>query len=90
MTLTEAAACGTPAVATRIPGHRDAVRDGIGGILVDSDDEFVDALVKVLSDTALRAELGDGALRTAQELTWDRTAYETLAVLAAAASPQSG
>ena len=28
MTITEAAACGTPAVATRIAGHLDAVVDG--------------------------------------------------------------
>ena len=28
MTLTEAAACGTPAVVTRIAGHLDAVDDG--------------------------------------------------------------
>ena len=26
------------------PGHRDAVRDGVSGVLVDSDDELVDAL----------------------------------------------
>ena len=31
MTLTEAAACGTPAVATRIAGHVDAVDDGVSG-----------------------------------------------------------
>ena len=36
MTLTEAAACGTPAVATTIAGHADAVLDGESGILVDS------------------------------------------------------
>lgn len=90
MTLTEAAACGTPAVATRIPGHRDAVRDGIGGVLVDSDDEFVGALAKVLGDEAFRARLGEGAQRTARELTWDRTAYDTLAVLAASASRRTG
>ncbi len=35
MTLTEAAACGTPAVATDIAGHRDAVVDGESGLLVD-------------------------------------------------------
>ena len=29
MTLTEAAACGTPAVASRIAGHLDAVDDGV-------------------------------------------------------------
>ncbi|MEM7141424.1 MAG: glycosyltransferase family 4 protein [Actinomycetota bacterium] len=82
MTLTEAAACATPAVATRIPGHRDAVRDGVGGILVDSDDEFVGALRAVLVDPDLRDRLSQGARRTAEELTWERTAYETLAVLA--------
>ena len=36
MTLTEAAACGTPAVATRIAGHEDAVIDGESGLLVSS------------------------------------------------------
>ena len=35
MTLTEAAACGTPAVATDIAGHHDAVVDGESGLLVD-------------------------------------------------------
>ncbi|HEY5153460.1 MAG TPA: glycosyltransferase family 4 protein, partial [Acidimicrobiales bacterium] len=36
MTLTEAAACGTPAVATRINGHTDSVDDGVSGLLADS------------------------------------------------------
>ena len=35
MTLTEAASCGTPAVATAIAGHADAVLDGESGVLVD-------------------------------------------------------
>jgi glycosyltransferase involved in cell wall biosynthesis len=83
MTLTEAAACGTPAVATRIPGHIDAVVDGVGGILVDSSDEFVSAVERVLVDHDLRRRLRDGALRRAADLTWDRTAYDTLKVLAA-------
>src|SRR5687767_9226928 len=38
MSITEAAACGTPAVATRIVGHADAVIDGTTGVLVDPDD----------------------------------------------------
>ena len=36
MTITEAAACGTPAVVTRIAGHSDAVVHGVTGILVDT------------------------------------------------------
>ena len=35
MSLTEAAACGTPAVATAIAGHTDAVLGGESGLLVD-------------------------------------------------------
>ena len=33
MTITEAAACATPAVVTRIAGHTDAVVDGRSGLL---------------------------------------------------------
>ena len=71
LSLTEAAACGTPAVATRIPGHVDSVRDGETGLLVGSDDELAQALEAVLTDGALRARLGEGALRWAESLTWD-------------------
>ena len=41
MTVTEAGACGTPSVATRIGGHEDAVDDGQSGILVDGTDDMV-------------------------------------------------
>ena len=35
MTVTEAAACATPAVVSRIAGHLDAVEDGVSGLLAD-------------------------------------------------------
>lgn len=85
MTLTEAAACATPAVATRIPGHLDAVDDGSTGVLAGSRPELVGAIVQVLRDRALRDRLGLEARRRAEQLTWERTAYDTLAVLAATA-----
>jgi glycosyltransferase involved in cell wall biosynthesis len=86
MTLTEAAACGTPAVATDIPGHRDAVRDDVSGVLVDDLADLGPALDRVLGDGALRERLGLGARARAQELTWGATARGTLEVLAAAAA----
>ena len=82
MTLTEGAACGTPAVATRIPGHTDAIADGETGILVDTDGELAPALVRLLTDHALRSEMGAAAARRSALFSWDRTAYDTLAVLA--------
>ncbi len=81
MTVTEAGACGTPSVATRIGGHEDAVSDGISGILVDGTDDLVAALDAVLRDEVLRRRLGNGALEHASRLTWDATARGTLAAL---------
>lgn len=82
MTLTEAAACGTPAVATDIAGHADAVAAGRSGLLHAADPDLVDALVSVLTDEGRRAELSAGALSRAGELTWEQTAIANFEVLA--------
>lgn len=82
MTVTEAAACGTPAVVSRIPGHLDAVDDGVTGHLAGRDDEFLAALERVLTDPEHRRRLGRAALERSRRYTWDRTARDTLAVLA--------
>lgn len=82
MTLTEAAACGTPAVATRIAGHRDAVVEGRSGLLATSSRELIAHLTAVLTDVDQRDKLADGALARAAELTWDATALAVFAPLA--------
>ncbi len=82
MTLTEAAACGTPAVATRIPGHTDAVVDNETGLLVDRDDELAPAMVRLLTDHDLRQRQAAAALTRSADFSWDRTAFDALAVLA--------
>jgi glycosyltransferase involved in cell wall biosynthesis len=83
MTLTEAAACGTPAVATDIAGHRDAVVDGRSGLLVERMADFPHALERVLTDHSLRERLSEGAIARAADCTWDATALGTLEALAA-------
>lgn len=82
MTLTEAAACGTPAVATRIAGHQDSVVHDQTGLLADSSAQFVDQLAAVLSDTALRNRLAEGAQKHAAAFTWDATALGVFTPLA--------
>lgn len=82
MTLTEAAACGTPAVATRTTGHLDAVADGVTGLLADDDTAISAALDEVLSDDARRATLSAAALERAREFTWDATAEAVFDALA--------
>jgi glycosyltransferase involved in cell wall biosynthesis len=85
MTVTEAAACGTPAVVSRIAGHADAVAEGRSGVLVDGREETIGALDRVLADTDLRRRLSEGALAHARGFTWGATARGTLEVLAAEA-----
>lgn len=83
MTVTEAGACGTPAVATRIAGHIDAVSDDHSGLLADDNEEFVTQTARVLRDATLRKRLAVGALDHAAQFTWPGCAYDTLAPLAA-------
>jgi len=82
MTLTEAAACGTPSVATDIAGHRDSVAAGVSGLLAPDERALVRDLVAVLTDTELRTKLSDGALQHAATLTWPATALGAFAPLA--------
>lgn len=82
MTLTEAAACGTPAVATNIAGHADAVVDGESGLLVDDIEQLSGTLGRVLGDEMLRTRLSKGALERARWFTWDATARRALEALA--------
>jgi glycosyltransferase involved in cell wall biosynthesis len=73
LALTEAAACGTPAVATDIRGHRSSVVDGVTGLLADPD-HLGDGLADVLESNELRSRLATAALERARTLTWDASA----------------
>jgi glycosyltransferase involved in cell wall biosynthesis len=82
MTLTEAGACGTPVVATRIPGQVDAVAEGRSGLLADDDAELARHLVAVATDPELRDRLAAGAVEHARQFTWEATARSILTALA--------
>ena len=82
MTITEAAACATPAVATHIGGHDDAIVHGVTGYLVEEPRDLTARLDAVLADPSLRDRLGDAARARAADFTWDATARGTLEALA--------
>lgn len=90
MTLTEAAACGTPAVATRIAGHEDAIVDGVSGVLADDEPGLADGMVDVLGDPRRLEELSKGAIARAGALTWGHTATQVMRVLAEEVSLRRG
>jgi glycosyltransferase involved in cell wall biosynthesis len=83
MTITEGGACGTPAVATDVVGHRGAILDGVTGVLVPGPDDLARGLVDLLGDHERRHLMGAAAVTRGAELTWDRTAAETLELLLA-------
>jgi glycosyltransferase involved in cell wall biosynthesis len=73
LSLTEGAACGTPAVATNIRGHRSSVVDGATGVLVEPA-ELGTTIAGVLTDDRRRHSLAAAALARAKTLTWDASA----------------
>ena len=79
MTLTEGAACGTPAVATDIAGHRDAVDDGRSGLLASEDSALPGLIVEAVGSRW--DQLSAGALTFATRFDWDRTATEAFRIL---------
>jgi glycosyltransferase involved in cell wall biosynthesis len=88
LSMTEAGACGTPAVATRIIGHADSVVDGVTGVLVDPDDhrDLGRAMADLALDDARREQLGRNALAHARQFTWESTAIGLMRALAADAT----
>lgn len=94
ITNVEAAACGTPALASDSPGLRESVRHGVSGLLVRHDDRaaWTRALRRIVEDRDLHARLSRGATDFARAFSWDRTAAETESHLlqVAASGPISG
>ena len=79
ITNLEAAACGTPVVASRSPGLRESVRDGETGFLVDHGDvpALAAAMQRLAASPTLVESLGARGRTFAGGFTWERAAVET-------------
>lgn len=84
ITNLEAAACGTPVVASDSPGLRESVRDGETGYLVPHGDvgAMAAALDRLAASPDLVRTLGERGRIFAETFTWERSAIETEAHLA--------
>ena len=83
----EASACGTPVLASKVDGLREAVADGVTGLLVAQRTPvaWADAIEQLVRNPQLRSALGDAGARRAHNFTWQATAqtliqlYQSLA-----------
>jgi glycosyltransferase involved in cell wall biosynthesis len=83
LSIIEANAHATPAVGYDVAGVRDAIQDGLTGILVPDNDvvKFATAICSILGDASLRQRLSRNALEYSKEFSWDETASKFEAVL---------
>jgi spore coat protein SA len=88
--ILEAMAAGRPVIGTRVGGTPELVIDGKTGILVERGDPdgLARAVVSLLRDAALRAELGEGARRYLDDLSGREGSLERLLEIYAGACRQ--
>lgn len=74
--VTEAAACGTPAVVYDVDGLRDSVRDGQTGVVCPANrpDSLAVEAMRLLEDGGRYSLLQANALEWSREFSWDRAA----------------
>ncbi|HEX9292703.1 MAG TPA: glycosyltransferase family 4 protein [Gemmatimonadales bacterium] len=80
ITNVEAAACGTPALASNSPGLRESVQDGVTGYLLPHGDvvTLASRMVALAVNPSVVERLGQAARAFAEGLSWDSAAHATL------------
>lgn len=84
LTVIEANAVGTPAVAYDVPGLRDAVQDRRNGWLLPADADLADGIagaLEELADPAVRERYAAGCRAWAARFSWDASAERLAAVV---------
>ncbi len=87
ITTIEAAACGTPTLASDAPGLRESVIHGETGYLIAHGDAaaWAESIRRMCEDPERLVRMADAAVRHAANFTWDNTARQTEALLVSAA-----
>jgi glycosyltransferase involved in cell wall biosynthesis len=83
ITSIEANACGTPVVASNVPGLRDAVLNPSSGFLVPYGqvDAFAEKITLLLTDTNVRDTMSKKSIEWAKKFDWQKSADEGLKII---------
>lgn len=81
ISVIEANLYGTPAIAYKVQGLRDSIRQGKTGLLVNDENGFSDAINILLSDNKLRSTMGKQAKAWAMKFSWDKASKKSLRLL---------
>lgn len=83
ITNIETNACGTPVISANSPGLRDSVKDNESGLLYKYGD--IDDLTKkinlLINDKEKLQQLSEGAIKWAENFSWDKSAEKMLNIL---------
>ena len=81
LVVTEANACGTPAIGYNVPGLRDSIRHKKTGILTNCNPKaLAKASIDLLKDKNKRNLISKNALEWSKNFSWDNTAEEIMNV----------
>lgn len=82
LVVTEANACGTPAIGYDVPGLRDSIKNGETGLLSERNPKsLASEIYRVATDHNLRERLTRNALKYSHNFSWDTTSYEFLRII---------
>lgn len=84
MVVTEAAACGTPAIVSNVTGLMDSVVHRKTGLIISPHPtalELSDAMIQIIKNTKVRKQLSDGALAWSKRFNWNNSYPSFLALL---------
>ena len=83
ITTLEANACGTPVIASDVPGLRDSVKNTNTGYLVPYGEtqELSDKIIELLRDQEKREQMSQESVRWAQNFNWSKTSEMFLSII---------
>ncbi len=83
LTVIEANACGTPVLASNVPGLSDSIIDEKTGLLVSvrNLEEWSEGMKQLICDHKLRAEMSLKALEWSQNFSWENSASTFMSII---------